>query len=140
MAGNQTQKTNNRIISCAIFLQPGIVVLICFIILSFGANWTRLYMSIFLLIGFYFTTWSLIRYYTTKINTNNNEYYIQSGLINKIKIKLPTSKKESIVTHQNLAGQILNYGTLWIKGIGGSDYSITYIKSKELEKIISNNK
>ena len=84
MAGNQTQKTNNRIISCAIFLQPGIVVLICFIILSFGANWTRLYMSIFLLIGFYFTTWSLIRYYTTKINTNNNEYYIQSGLINKI--------------------------------------------------------
>lgn len=88
----------------------------------------RIYAYIFLFFAICLFLKQLFKYFTTYITVENNEYFIETGFFTKIKIKMLLDKTQSIESQQGILGQLLKYKTVNITGIGGSNYTISYIK------------
>jgi uncharacterized membrane protein YdbT with pleckstrin-like domain len=127
---------SNRIIHWGIFILPAVILFAGIISFSLGEIWAKLYSSLLIIAGFFTGIKCLIRFVTTSIRLERDKYYIVSGLLTRVKVELPVRTKESIVTIQNLPGQMLGYCTMKLTGTGGSDFVINYVQSKELEKIL----
>ena len=135
MKTGQLSEQRNRIIHWAVFIQPVLIMTIFLLLMCFGIKWMALYSTIFFFMGLFLGAWCLVRFYTTSLIIENNEYFIASGLLNKVKIKLPLEKKESVVVRQNILGQFLHYASLSIIGIGGSNYTVGFVKSSALKNL-----
>lgn len=68
-----------------------------------------------------------IRILTTEIALTNHRIISKRGLIKRNTIELDLNRIESIRVEQNLIGRMLNYGSLFIIGTGGTRTPIPHI-------------
>ncbi len=68
-----------------------------------------------------------IRYTTSEYGITNKRVLIKTGWISRDSLELFVDKIEAIKVDQSILGRILNYGTLFIVGTGGTQDPFFYI-------------
>jgi len=61
-----------------------------------------------------------LTYWTTEFAVTNRRILAKVGLIRRRSLELNLSKVEGIEVNQNILGRILNYGTIVVRGTGGT--------------------
>ena len=64
---------------------------------------------------------------TTELALTNRRIIAKSGLIRRNTIELKVNRVESLGVDQGILGRILNFGSIVVKGVGGSHAPIPYI-------------
>lgn len=95
-----------------------IVSIVISILLKSGGN---LFSSHFLLIGIIWFIAALVTYFTSEFGVTNKRVMIKYGFIKRISLETLLNKIEGIAVKQGLLGRILNYGTIIVKGTGGTN-------------------
>lgn len=98
------------------FLWP--VVLIIISILS-KSN-TNPFSEALLFLGIIWFISTLITYLTSEFGVTNKRVMIKHGFIKRISLETLLNKIEGITVKQGILGRILNYGTIIVKGTGGT--------------------
>ena len=65
--------------------------------------------------------------WTAEIAVTNQRVIRKSGLIRCDTIEINMPKVESVDVHQSVLGRLLNYGTVIVRGTGGSFNPLTYV-------------
>jgi uncharacterized membrane protein YdbT with pleckstrin-like domain len=73
-----------------------------------------------LLIGAIFFVVGLVRRNATEMGITNKRVIVKTGLANRRTIELLLSRIESVVIEEPAMGRILGYGTVIIRGTGGT--------------------
>ncbi len=81
----------------------------------------------------------LFRVWTTELALTNQRVIAKVGLIRRNTVELRLDKVESLGVHQGILGRIFNYGSIVIKGTGGTHTPIPNIKSPMQFRAIVNN-
>ena len=63
---------------------------------------------------------------TTELALTNRRIIAKSGLIRRNTIELKTNRVESLGVNQGILGRIFNFGSIVVKGVGGSHAPIPY--------------
>ena len=63
---------------------------------------------------------------TTELALTNKRIIAKSGLIRRNTIELKTNRVESLGVNQGILGRIFNFGSIVVKGVGGSHAPIPY--------------
>lgn len=71
---------------------------------------------------------AVINVLTTELAVTNKKVIGKTGFISRVSIDLPLDKLESINIDQGVIGRILGYGRVSIRGVGGNNVSIPFIK------------
>jgi len=71
---------------------------------------------------------AIINVVTTELAVTNKKIIGKTGWLRRISLDIPLNKLESINIDQSFIGRILNYGTIIIRGTGGTSVKIPYIK------------
>ena len=87
---------------------------------------------VFFLIGVIFIAIAAIHVITTELALTNRRIIAKSGLIRRNTIELKVNRVESLGVDQGVLGRIFNFGSITVKGVGGSNAPIPYI-SRPLE-------
>jgi len=74
----------------------------------------------FLYIGILWLISALVTYKTSEFGVTNKRVMIKYGFIKRISLETLLNKIEGIAVKQGLLGRILNYGTIIVKGTGGT--------------------
>ena len=95
--------------------------------------WFLLFLSLFMLTNI------AIQILTTELALTNKRIIAKFGFIRRTTIELRLEKVESININQSLLGRLLGYGTIVIKGTGGTGTPIPSIqKPLEFRRIVNN--
>jgi len=95
--------------------------------------WFLLFLSLFMLTNI------AIQILTTELALTNKRIIAKFGFIRRSTIELRLEKVESININQSLLGRLLGYGTIVIKGTGGTGTPIPSIqKPLEFRRIVNN--
>ncbi|VVE46783.1 hypothetical protein PCO31110_04509 [Pandoraea communis] len=71
---------------------------------------------------------AIINVVTTELAVTNKKVIGKAGFIRRVSIDLPLEKLESINIEQGIIGRILGYGRVSVRGIGGNNVSIPFVK------------
>lgn len=71
---------------------------------------------------------AIINVTSTELAVTNKKVIGKAGFIRRVSIDLPLEKLESVNIDQGIIGRILGYGRVSIRGVGGNNVSIPYIK------------
>ena len=71
----------------------------------------------------------LLRVWSTELALTNQRVIAKVGLIRRNTVELRIDKVESLGIHQGILGRIFNYGSIVIKGTGGTNTPIPNIKA-----------
>lgn len=71
---------------------------------------------------------AVINVLTTELAVTNKKVIGKTGFISRVSIDLPLDKLESINIDQGVMGRVLGYGRVSIRGVGGNNVSIPFIK------------
>lgn len=82
---------------------------------------------VFFLIGVIFIAIAAIHVITTELALTNRRIIAKSGLIRRNTIELKVNRVESLGVDQGVLGRIFNFGSITVKGVGGSNAPIPYI-------------
>ncbi|MCH7331835.1 PH domain-containing protein [Acinetobacter modestus] len=82
---------------------------------------------VFLFIGVVFVAIAVIHVITTELALTNRRIIAKSGLIRRNTVELKVNRVESLGIDQGVLGRIFNFGSISVKGIGGSNAPIPYI-------------
>ncbi|QOW46928.1 MULTISPECIES: PH domain-containing protein [Acinetobacter] len=82
---------------------------------------------IFFLLGIIFIAIAVIHVVTTELALTSRRIIAKSGLVRRNTIELKVNRIESLGVDQGVLGRILNFGSIAVKGIGGSHAPIPYI-------------
>lgn len=94
--------------------------------------WTILFPVLFILIA-------ILNVTTTELAITNKKVIGKVGFIRRVSIDLPLTKLESINIDQGIIGRLLGYGKVSIRGIGGTNVSIPYIKTPmDFRRVVMN--
>lgn len=80
-----------------------------------------------ILIGLILIAIAAIHVLTTELALTNRRIIAKSGLIRRNTIELKVNRVESLGVDQGILGRILNFGSIVVKGTGGSHAPIPYI-------------
>lgn len=80
-----------------------------------------------LFIGLILIGIAAIHVLTTELALTNRRIIAKSGLIRRNTIELKVNRVESLGVDQGILGRILNFGSIVVKGVGGSHAPIPYI-------------
>lgn len=83
-------------------------------------------------VGVIFLLIAVINVWTTELAITNRRIIAKTGLIRRNTIELKVTRVESLGVDQGILGRIFNFGSITIKGTGGSNAPIPYI-AKPLE-------
>ena len=72
---------------------------------------------------------AVINVMTTELAVTNKKVIGKTGFIQRVSIDLPLDKLESINIDQGVMGRILGFGRVSIRGVGGNNVSIPFIKN-----------
>jgi len=75
-----------------------------------------------------FIVLAIINVTSTELAVTNKKVIGKAGFIRRVSIDLPLEKLESVNIDQGIIGRILGYGRVSIRGVGGNNVSIPYIK------------
>ncbi|WP_319949927.1 PH domain-containing protein, partial [Klebsiella pneumoniae] len=81
----------------------------------------------------------LLRVWSTELALTNQRVIAKVGLIRRNTVELRIDKVESLGIHQGILGRIFNYGSIVIKGTGGTNTPIPNIKAPMQFRSIVNN-
>lgn len=82
----------------------------------------------------------LITYSNNEFIITNERIFATTGVFNTQSIEILISKIEGITINQSLIGSMLDFGTIKINGVGGTEEPIALIKSPyEFRKILNDN-
>ncbi|EJB8489940.1 PH domain-containing protein [Acinetobacter baumannii] len=70
---------------------------------------------------------AIINVMTTELAITNRRIIAKSGLIRRNTIELKVNRVESLGVDQSITGRIFNFGSVVVKGTGGSHAPIPYI-------------
>jgi hypothetical protein len=62
-----------------------------------------------------------VQFATSELVVTNRRVLIKTGAVNRQTLEMFISKVESVGVHQSFVGRLLDYGTVIIRGTGGSD-------------------
>ena len=82
---------------------------------------------LFFLIGVIFIAIAVVHVITTELALTSRRIIAKSGLIRRNTIELKVNRVESLGVDQGVLGRILNFGSIVVKGVGGSNAPIPYI-------------
>lgn len=102
-----------------IFLGPIILAIIAFIFFV-GKNEDYNPGGLFLFVSIVWGLAKFITFKTSEFGMTNKRVLIKVGWIKRSSIETLLPKIESIEVDQGILGRILNYGTIIVKGIGGT--------------------
>lgn len=88
-----------------------------------------LFLTLFYGIGLIILIYVLIKVKTTELALTSQRMIAKIGFISRNTVELRLEKVESLSIHQNFDGRILGYGTIVIKGTGGTQTPIPSIKN-----------
>jgi uncharacterized membrane protein YdbT with pleckstrin-like domain len=95
--------------------------------------------AIFLIVGGALIARGIIRRITTEVMVSNKRVRIQTGMFSRKSIEVLLSRVESIGMAKTFAGRILGYGTVVVKGIGGTSERFEKIAHpEELQRHVEN--
>ena len=78
-------------------------------------------------------------FFTTEFGVTNKRVIGKSGMLRRRSLEVMLSKVESISVSEPILGRILNYGTLVVRGSGGTHQPFPFIaNAMELRKQINN--
>ena len=77
----------------------------------------------------FFGLFAVINVMTTELAVTNKKVIGKTGFIQRVSIDLPLDKLESINIDQGVMGRILGFGRVSIRGVGGNNVSIPFIKN-----------
>lgn len=78
-------------------------------------------------IGVLFLLIAIINVWTTELAITNRRIIAKTGLIRRNTIELKVNRVESLGVDQGILGRIFNFGSIVVKGVGGSNAPIPYI-------------
>ncbi|MDB5777540.1 MAG: hypothetical protein JWP38_3673 [Herbaspirillum sp.] len=82
---------------------------------------------------------AIINVATTELAVTNKKVIGKAGFIRRASIDMPLSKLESINIEQGIVGRIFGYGRVSIRGIGGNQVSIPFVKSPmDFRRVVMN--
>ena len=102
-----------------------LIVAAIFIVLGFGV-------PILFVVGALAILMAIINIMTTELAVTNKKVIGKSGLIRRNALDMQLTKCESVIIDQGILGRILNYGTVVVRGTGGTPNKFPYI-DKPLE-------
>lgn len=119
-------------LSKANFIFPIITIILCTIIAALVWDGTTAFVFFsFLLMGV-ILPWEIgayIQYRSAEFGITNKRVLVKIGLIRRISLETMLSKIEGIQVYQGILGRLFNYGTIVIKGTGGTSNPFTQIDS-----------
>ena len=80
-----------------------------------------------ILIGLILIAIAAVHVITTELALTNRRIIAKSGLIRRNTIELKVNRVESLGVDQGVLGRIFNFGSITVKGTGGSHAPIPYI-------------
>lgn len=87
----------------------------------------------------FFLLLAFINVTTTELAVTNKKVIGKAGFIRRVSIDLPLNKLESINIDQGIWGRLLGYGRVTIRGVGGNNVSIPFIKSPlDFRRVVMN--
>lgn len=78
-------------------------------------------------IGLIFILVAIINVWTTELAITNRRIIAKTGLIRRNTIELKINRVESLGVDQGILGRIFNFGSIIVRGTGGSNAPIPYI-------------
>jgi len=102
-----------------VFLGPIIFVILAFIFFASGKEIAPVG-SLFFLIAIVWAVSAFISFKTSEFGITNKRVLIKVGFIRRNSLETLLKKVEGIQVNQGILGRIFNYGTILIKGTGGT--------------------
>jgi len=95
--------------------------------------------AIFLTIAGALAARGIIRRIVTEVAVSNQRIVIRTGLLTRKTFEVPLPRVESIGIQETLMGRMLGYGTVMVRGVGGTSESFEKIRRpKELKRQVGN--
>ncbi len=101
-----------------IFVPGTVVVLLGIVIASAASQSIGLLVGV---IGVLMGAAELVRYNYSEFAVTNRRVIAKFGALGRSSLDLQLSRIEGIDVHQSVFGQFFNYGTIGVRGIGGSE-------------------
>jgi uncharacterized membrane protein YdbT with pleckstrin-like domain len=96
-----------------------------------GDTWIRITLQaaagLFALLGFVSAISAFIQRATTELAVTDRRVIFKTGIIRRHTVEINRSKVETVGVNQSILGRILGYGTVIVRGTGGSFEPIPYI-------------
>ena len=80
-------------------------------------------------LGLVFLVWAFIRYKTTEFAVTDKRLIAKTGLISRSTVEMFLDKVESLHVEQSVAGRMLDFGTITIRGTGSTEEPIKNISA-----------
>jgi len=80
-----------------------------------------------LVLGLFLLAVAAVHVLTTELALTNRRIIAKTGLIRRNTIELKVTRVESLEINQGILGRIFNFGSVIVKGTGGSSAPIPYI-------------
>jgi len=74
-----------------------------------------------------FVVWAFVSVSTTELAITNKKVIGKFGFFRRLTIDTPLTKVESVIVNQGIFGRMLGYGTIQIRGIGGTKDTVPNI-------------
>lgn len=100
-----------------------------FILLSFGLSSNEDVAGGFFFLGAVLVAIGIINIRTTELALTNRRIIAKTGLIRRSTIELKVTRVESLGVDQSIIGRILGFGSIAVKGTGGSSAPIPFISN-----------
>ena len=81
-----------------------------------------------IVIGLFLLLVAAIHVLTTELALTNRRIIAKTGLIRRNTVELKVNRVESLEINQGILGRIFDFGSVTVKGTGGSSAPIPYIK------------
>lgn len=103
-----------------IIFAPGTSVVLLGIIIALASSYQSIGLVVGV-IGVLMGAAELVRYNYSEFAVTNRRVIAKFGAFNRRSLELQLSKIEGIDVHQTPLGQIFDYGTIGVRGIGGTE-------------------
>ena len=112
-----------------IIYRRGVVLLIIGFLMLFAAGAGATIGLILVLFGILDVLRAEIARWTTEIAVTNQRVIWKRGLIRRDTIEINMPKVESVDVRQSILGRLLDYGTVIVRGTGGSPNPLAYVSA-----------
>lgn len=103
------------------------LITLCAIVYIFGISIPNGF--IIAMCGVGFLVKALINIYSTELALTNRRIIAKTGIIRRNTVEIKATRIESLGVDQSVLGRILNFGSITIGGVGGSDAPIRNISA-----------
>ncbi|MDR2176838.1 MAG: PH domain-containing protein [Treponema sp.] len=109
-----------------LFISVALLIITKSIVLSYSSVVNEVVNSIFgkvliidIMLLMLYLIWRIVEYCIVEYYITNKRLILKKGLFNSRLIDMPIEKVESLICSKGLLGYLLNYGTIFVSGIGG---------------------